>query len=123
MTTSSLRLAFCGSALAVLIMAADSAIADGGTPRNAESKPFVTLTPSDLLKGPPDPTPKQIETAQKTKESRPATEDLEGHWGDLTEGFLLSVRFEKDSAQAGEPVVATIIIRNAAEKNVYYRDF
>ncbi len=87
---------------------------------SADVKFFITIAPSQFQK---DPTPQQIEKAQQAKESRPAAQDPEGHWGGTTEGFQLSVRFEKDGFHPGEPIVAAVIIRNATDKKVFYRDF
>jgi hypothetical protein len=38
-----------------------------------------------------------IEEAKTAPESRPAAEDPEGHWGGITEGLQLSVRFQRDA--------------------------
>lgn len=106
------------SLLAVLIMTAiSSAVGDEVT---SQAKYFITFIPSQLLGG---PTEEQIERAKRAKESRPAAQDPEGHWGDVVEGFQLSMRFAKESFRVGEPIAATVIIRNAAGRNVYYRDF
>ena len=114
----------------MMLVANPAALADeatrrdtGSAPASAAPKFFATLTPPQLQTGPGDATPEQIESAQNAKESRPATQDPEGHWGETQEGFQLSVRFEKENFRAGEPIVATVLIRNATNKNVYYRDF
>ncbi len=101
-------------AFAVLIIAGSPhAIGD-------EAKCFVTLPASPFQK---TPTPQQMEEAQRAKESRPAAQDPEGHWGKATEGFQLSVRFEQESFRAGEPVVAAVIIRNVSDRKVFYREY
>lgn len=89
----------------------------------AGQKFFATLTTADLSRGPADPTPQQIEAARTAKESLPAADDPSGHWGDVIEGFQLSIRFDKDTFRAGEPVTVTVLIRNVTEKKVFYRDF
>jgi hypothetical protein len=61
-----------------------------------------------------------IEKARHAKDSRPAEDDSEGHWGTVTEGFQLSLRFEKDSFTNGEPVVACVILRNVSDKPLTY---
>ena len=55
---------------------------------------------------------KKIKEAEKSPESRPAIEDPEGHWGQPTNGFQLSLRFEKQTFTNGEPIVAVMLIRN-----------
>jgi hypothetical protein len=62
----------------------------------------------------------QIEKARHAKDSRPAEDDPEGHWGTVTEGFQLSLRFEKDSFTNGEPVVARVILRNVSDRSLTY---
>ena len=62
----------------------------------------------------------QIEKAQHAKDSRPAEDDPEGHWGTVSEGFQLSIRFEKATFTNGEPVVASIILRNVSERPLTY---
>lgn len=62
----------------------------------------------------------QIDKAKHAKDSRPAEDDPEGHWGTATEGFQLSLRFEKDSFTNGEPVVARVILRNVSDRSLTY---
>ena len=57
---------------------------------------------------------RRIEEAQHSKECRPASEDSEGHWGPVTNGFQLSLRFAKEVYSNGEPVAATILVRNVS---------
>lgn len=64
--------------------------------------------------------PEQIERAKSAKESRPAQEDPEGHWGPVQEGFQLSLRFEKASFTNGQPVVACLILRNVSDRRLRY---
>ncbi len=86
----------------------------------AETNFFITVPPSAVFRSPP---PQEIAASHGAKESRPAAQDPEGHWGGTTEGFQMSVRFEKESFHAGEPIVAIVLIRNATSRKVFYRDF
>jgi hypothetical protein len=61
-----------------------------------------------------------IEAARGSKESRPASEDPEGHWGQATNGFQLSLRFEKEVYTNGEPVLATMLVRNVSNVQLQY---
>jgi hypothetical protein len=63
---------------------------------------------------------KRIEEAQKSKESRPAEQDPEGHWGKVVDGLQLSLRFEKQEFTNGEPILATILMRNVSDKPLNY---
>ena len=65
-------------------------------------------------------TPEHIERAKHAKESRPAKQDPEGHWGPVTEGFQLSIRLQKESFTNGEPVTACIILRNVSDRLLRY---
>jgi hypothetical protein len=53
-----------------------------------------------------------INQAEKLPESRPAELDPDGHWGEATNGLQVSLRFEKKFFTNGEPVVATLLLRN-----------
>jgi hypothetical protein len=66
--------------------------------------------------------PEQIERAKHAKESRPAEQDLEGHWGPVTEGFQISIRLEKESFTNGGPVVACLILRNVSDRQLRYSE-
>lgn len=63
---------------------------------------------------------RRIEEALKSKECRPAAQDPEGHWGQVTRGFQLSLRFDKQQFTNGEPVVATIFMRNVSTNRLSY---
>ncbi len=63
---------------------------------------------------------RRIEEAQHSKECRPASEYPEGHWGHATNGFQLSLRFEKEVYTNGEPVVATMLVRNVSNVRQKY---
>ncbi|MGH7989516.1 MAG: hypothetical protein ACREDS_04880 [Limisphaerales bacterium] len=65
---------------------------------------------------------RKIKEAQNSPESKPASEDPEGNWGQATNGFQLSLRFEKQSFTNGEPVIATMLMRNVTDKSqIYFR--
>jgi hypothetical protein len=68
------------------------------------------------------PTPDQIESARHSKESRPAEHDREGNWGEVTDGFQLSIRLEKKLFTNGEPILASILLRNTSDKVLTYYD-
>lgn len=120
-----------GLLIAAQLFVGDAANGDGisgqsgglNTATNPGAKFFVTFTRADMSKGPPTATPQQIEASRNAPESRPADADPEGHWGDIAGGFQLSARFEKQTFRLGEPVVATVIIRNVAEQIGHYRDW
>jgi hypothetical protein len=61
-------------------------------------------------------TMKSIEEAQKSQESRPADQDPEGHWGKVVDGYQLSLRFDKADYTNGEPIVATVLLRNVSDQ-------
>ena len=65
----------------------------------------------------------QLEAASKAKESRPAHLDPEGNWGEPSSGMQMSIRLEKSTYKVGEPVNATIIVRNLDQKSREYRVF
>lgn len=65
---------------------------------------------------------RKIEAAQNSSESRPASEDPEGHWGQATNGFQLSLRFERRTFTNGETIVATVLMRNITDRpQTYFR--
>lgn len=64
--------------------------------------------------------PEQIERAKHAKESRPAEDDPEGHWGAISEGFQLSIRFEKETFTNGEPVIVSVLLRNVSDRPLTY---
>jgi hypothetical protein len=63
----------------------------------------------------------KIEVAKKTRESLPAESFPEGNWGLITNGFHLSLRFEKEVFTNGEPIAAIILLRNISDKVLTYR--
>lgn len=66
------------------------------------------------------PDPEKVKAARLLKECQPADQDPEGNWGSVSEGFQMSVRFEKESFEAGEPIPATIITRNVTQEFLWY---
>jgi hypothetical protein len=65
---------------------------------------------------------KDIEAATNSPESRPASQDSEGHWGRATNGFQISLRFEKELFTNGESIVAITLIRNiTSQPQNYFR--
>ena len=63
---------------------------------------------------------KDIETATNSPESQPADKDPEGHWGQATNGFQLSLRFEKETFTNGEPIMAITLMRNITSQPQNY---
>jgi len=62
----------------------------------------------------------QIENAKNALDSRPAENDPEGHWGNVTEGFQLSIRLPKSSFTNGEIISAVVTLRNVSDKILWY---
>lgn len=52
--------------------------------------------------------------------SRPAKDDSAGNWGAVSNSMQVSVRFAKKSFRSGEPVVATVLVRNTGEEAVEF---
>jgi len=51
-------------------------------------------------------------TNELARQFGPAKDDSNGHWGGLTNSAKASLRFPKSDYTNGEPIVATILIRN-----------
>ncbi|HTR43384.1 MAG TPA: hypothetical protein VMH87_17365 [Pseudomonadales bacterium] len=64
--------------------------------------------------------PQKVEEAKKSKESLPAAAYPEGNWGNVQNGFQLSMRLKKISFTNGEPIVATILLRNVTNQILSY---
>jgi hypothetical protein len=64
----------------------------------------------------------QMEAAKHAPECRPAEDDPEGHWGTNTEGFQVSLRLSKGTFSNGEPILATIILRNVSNRELAYME-
>ena len=65
--------------------------------------------------------PEKLAKALHSDESKPEAQDPGGHWGPIVEGFRLSLRFEKTEYAKGEQILATILLRNVVQTNLYYR--
>ena len=76
---------------------------------------FVTVTGLGL-------TPENLEAARTSIECQPAENDLAGNWGAVTEGYQLSLRVNKESFYTNEPVLVTIIFRNASTNFLPYAE-
>jgi len=61
-----------------------------------------------------------MEEALKLPECRPAQRDSEGNWGEVTNGWQLSLRFPKATYSVGEPVEGMIILRNVSTNIMRY---
>lgn len=75
------------------------------------NKLYITVTP-DGRDVPIDET--------NLNESLPAVEFPKGNWGAVEGNIQLSLRFDKESYTNGEPIVATVILRNVADHKVRY---
>jgi hypothetical protein len=64
--------------------------------------------------------PEQIDAAKHAKESRPAKDDPEGNWGEISEGFQLSIRLLGNAFTNGEPIKAFVILRNVSDTNLQF---
>jgi hypothetical protein len=95
------------------------------------SAPRANLNPaggrSKVFKGEPPPwrffltiTPEQIEAARSAPECRPADNDSDGHWGMPWEGIQLSIRLQKKVFTNGEPIMASITLRNVSDRVRYF---
>ena len=84
------------------------------------NKFYVTDTAQTHYGGKVTITQEQIERAKHAPESRPAERDPEGHWGLVSEGFQLSLRFGKASFTNAEPIWARVIIRNVTDQQLSF---
>jgi hypothetical protein len=64
---------------------------------------------------------KKVGDAKKSRESLPVEEFSKGNWGIPTNGFQLSLRFEKTTYAAGEPIVAILLLRNVTNTILSYK--
>src|ERR1035438_8320956 len=60
----------------------------------------------------------QTEAAKGRPESRPAELDPEGHWGTVTAGVQLSIRLSKNFFALGQPIEATVTLRNVTTNSM-----
>ncbi len=59
--------------------------------------------------------PERVAKARIAKDARRAAEDPEGNWGQACQGFQMGLRFEKTSFEAGERILATLVMRNVSD--------
>lgn len=64
--------------------------------------------------------PRKVEESKSSEESLPAKEFPSGNWGSPTNGFQLSLRFDKQLYEVGDPVIATILLRNVTNATLNY---
>jgi hypothetical protein len=63
-----------------------------------------------------------IKEAEKAVECQPSDQDVKGNWGEATNGFQLSLRFEKTEFTNGEPISAAMLMRNiSGVEETYFR--
>jgi len=60
----------------------------------------------------------QLEFAKRLPECRPAELDPDGHWGAVICGFQMGLRFSTNTFVLGEPIEATVIIRNTTTNSL-----
>jgi hypothetical protein len=60
--------------------------------------------------------PEKVEAAKTNRESLSAKYFPEGNWGEVTNGYQLSLRFTKLTYANGEPIVAILLFRNATNQ-------
>jgi hypothetical protein len=58
--------------------------------------------------------PARVAKARFARDARPAAEDPEGNWGQACQGFQMGLRFEETSFEAGERILATLVMRNVS---------
>jgi hypothetical protein len=58
-----------------------------------------------------------------TDEHLPAEQFPAGNWGQATNGIQVSLRFDKPDYTNGEPITATILVRNISSQRMPYRKF
>jgi hypothetical protein len=56
--------------------------------------------------------------AQTNLELMPESMFTNGNWGTEVEGVRVSLRFDKETYRVGEPIIATVIVRNTLLRNV-----
>ena len=64
-----------------------------------------------------------LEEAKKAQESLPVKDFPEGNWGIIQDGFQLSLRFEKQTFTNGEPIPATLLLRNITNQDLEFLKF
>jgi hypothetical protein len=67
----------------------------------------------------PNAVDKDFSTEELTRQTGPATNDMAGHWGDVISDAQASIRFPKNIYTPGEPIIATILLRNYSDKSLF----
>jgi len=65
----------------------------------------------------------QLELAKNLPESRPAELDPEGNWGPLASGLQLGIRLSTNTFVSGQPIRATVILRNTSTNSIVLPTF
>jgi hypothetical protein len=63
--------------------------------------------------------PEDLAAARQQPECRPAADFPEGNWGPVESGYQLSLRLNKPAYTNGEPIFATLLMRNVTNAAVY----
>ena len=66
--------------------------------------------------------PQKLEEAKTNCESWPAKDFPGGNWGELTNGFQVSLRFDKQIYTDKEPVQSIVLVRNITNRNIVFYD-
>lgn len=66
----------------------------------------------------PNAVDKDFSTEELARQTGPTTNDMAGHWGGVISDAQASIRFPKDIYSLGEPIIATILLRNSSDKNL-----
>jgi hypothetical protein len=53
-------------------------------------------------------------------ESKPEGKDQQGNWGSVSEGFRLSLRFTTTESKRGQPITATVLVRNVSQQDLEF---
>ena len=108
MTTVAKRILAPVRALALLLV---SAVVASSAPFKTRQEVFwfgTAVTNRAIIKQ------ERADECRVAGEDLPAEADLSGNWGFSSEGFQLSLRFEKPVFLTGEPIIATLIVRNVS---------
>src|SRR5882724_9624279 len=62
----------------------------------------------------------KLEAAKTMRECFPAKDFPEGNWGEVKHGYQLSLRFNQPVYTNGDPIMATLLLRNVTNKVVEY---
>lgn len=86
-----------------------------------------TVYPTDdghLLMGLPSSTMmlEKVAAARQNKECLPAENFPEGNWGRSNLGYQVSLRFTKPVFKSGDPITATVLVRNVTNRVLDHHD-